>query len=201
MWSNINKKLLNRVFWDTQTTYKFTLHMPRHSRPEVLYPKCICRCMAHFTSTRSVLLPEPSSLWGQVPAQPMACLGESQGYGNESGSEHCMWATPDRASITPKQPLLLSLSGNMLVHSHLILNSGLSTPLISWWWVPKLFMRITAVVAARLSIYPNHNSTCSSYEGMAKDPQSCVKDVQNRHTSQQTNKVSPALLEYTTSRL
>lgn len=109
--------------------------------------------------------------------------------------------TPDRASITPKQPLLLSLSDNMLVHSHLILNSGLSTPLIGWWWVPKLFMQITAVVAARLSIYPNHNSTCSSYEGMAKDPQSCVKDVQNRHTSQQTNKVSPALLEYTTSRL
>lgn len=33
MWSNIKMKLLNRVFWDMQSTYKFILQMPYHSRP------------------------------------------------------------------------------------------------------------------------------------------------------------------------
>lgn len=64
-------------------------------------------------------------------------------------------------------PLLLnnlsfSLSGNRLVPSYLNLTSvNISMPLITWQWVPKLFMQITAMAEAQLSIYPNHNSSAA----------------------------------------
>lgn len=131
--------------------------MPCHSRPRF----CICNTSAGAwlsSEVHEVFCSQSQVLFeAKCQHSPWPAWEKPGGMGMRvrvNTTSEQRWTEPP----LPLNNLSFSLSGNMLVPSHLNISSvSISMPLITWQWVPKLFMQITAMAAAQ----PNHNSSAA----------------------------------------